>query len=253
MPINKIITKSLNLIFPVKCVCCGKISENADSEDILCQNCKETLRTEAAHNCNKCGNPPYLCSCKKIEHIDKIVFSYFYNGDKIRQAIYKVKKANLYYINEFFAKGMYNSLKICDKIKIGDIDFITNAPRKQGSIKLYGYNQTKVLAKIISKYINVPYLPIIEASKLYDTEQKSLSASERVLNVHNKFTVAKNIRKNKNTANIIKDKNILIIDDVVTTGSTISECARIMKNMGAKSVSALCIASVYHHSRGQIN
>jgi predicted amidophosphoribosyltransferase len=81
---------------------------------------------------------------------------------------------------------------------------------------------------------------------LYDTEQKSLSKSERVLNVQNKFTVVKKIRKNKNIENILKDKNILIIDDIVTTGSTLSECARIMKNMGAKSVYALCIASVYN-------
>jgi ComF family protein len=196
--------------------------------------------------CKKCGKPPYLCACKKIKNIEKLVFPYFYHGEKIKFAIYKLKKANLYYINEFFAKGMYNSFKICDKIKIGDIDFITCAPRKQDSIKLYGYNQTETLAKIISKYMKVNYMPVIEASELYDTEQKSLNQSERALNVKNKFTVVKSIKNNKNAAIILKDKNILIIDDVVTTGSTLSECARIIKNMGAENVYALCIASVYH-------
>ena len=243
MSFGKIITKVLNIIFPVKCVCCRKISENADGEDILCQNCREILSKESAYNCKKCGKPPYLCKCKIIKNIDELVFSYFYTGDKIRQIIYKIKKANLYYINEFFAKGMYNSLKISDKININDIDFITCTPRIQSSVKLYGYNQTEALAKIISKYSGVKYMPVIQASKQYDTEQKSLSRSERALNVQNKFTVV----KNKNIKNNIKEKNILIIDDVVTTGSTLSECARIIKNMGAKSVRALCIASVYHN------
>jgi len=242
MPIKKILTKSLNIIFPVKCVCCKKISAKSDSEDILCESCREILNKEAVFNCRFCGKLPYLCECKKIKYIDKIVFPYFYAGDKLTQAIYTVKQANLYYINEFFAKGMYNSLKLSDKIKIDDINIITNTPRMKSSIKFYGYNQTEVLAKIISKYTGIFYMPVLEASKLYNTEQKSLDKNQRVSNVKNKFTITKNIIKNKD---IIKDKNILIIDDIVTTGSTLSECARIMKNIGAKSVCALCAASVF--------
>ena len=242
MLINKIITKLLNIIFPVKCVCCRKISENYDGEDILCENCREILNKEANHDCQKCGKPPYLCECKKIKYINEVLFNYFYSGNKISKTIYAVKKANLYYINEFFAKGMYNSLKISDKINIKDIDIITNTPRIQSSIKLYGYNQTEILAKLISKYTGVIYMPIIKASKFYDTEQKTLKQSERALNVQNKFTVV----KNKKIAGFIKNKNILIIDDVVTTGSTLSECARIIKNIGAKNIYALCAASVEH-------
>ena len=241
MLVKKIITKSLNTIFPVKCVCCKKISAKSDSEDILCGTCREILQKEAARNCKKCNNPPYLCQCKKVKYIDKIVFPYFYSGSILVQAIFAVKKANLYYINDFFAKDMYNSLKLCDKINLDGIDIITNAPRKQDSIKLYGYNQTEALAKIISKYAGISYAPVIEASKLYDTEQKSLGKNERALNVKNKFTVTKKIRKN---TDILKNKNILIIDDVATTGSTLSECARVMKNTGANSIYALCAASV---------
>jgi predicted amidophosphoribosyltransferase len=83
---------------------------------------------------------------------------------------------------------------------------------------------------------------VLEASKRYKTEQKTLTEADRISNVQNKFIPVKNIRKNKE---ILKEKNILIIDDVITTGSTLSECARIMKNMGAGSVYALCAAGVY--------
>ena len=169
--------KILNIIFPVKCVCCKKLSENAEGEDILCEKCREALNREAAKNCNKCKNPPYLCICKWAEHTDGIIFPYFYAGYKIRQAIYAVKKANLYYINEFFAKGMYNSLRINDRIdmytegriKISEFDLITNAPRKTDSVRLYGYNQTAALAKFISEYAGITYMPVIGASGKYDT------------------------------------------------------------------------------------
>ena len=241
MPIQKILSKFMNLLFPVKCVCCKKISGKSDGEDILCDSCRKNMLTEITRNCRRCENPPPLCKCKRAEHINQIIFPYFYSGDKIRQAIYAVKRANLYYINEFFAKGMYNSLKISDKINIGDIDFITNAPRKADSVKRYGYNQTESLAKIIAKYIGAPYLPVMKASKLYKTEQKSLNKTERAENVRNKFVFAGDIKKLKEKIN---GKNILIIDDVVTTGSTLSECARIMKNTGAASVCALCAAGV---------
>jgi len=242
MSIKKIITKSLNIIFPVKCVCCSKISAKSNGEDILCENCRTVLVEKASFHCRICGNPPCFCDCKKVEHIDKIVFPYFYAGDKLTRAIYAVKKSNLYYINEFFAKDMYNSLKLSGKINICDVDIITNTPRMKKSVKLYGYNQTVPLAKMTAKYTGISYMPVLAASKLYDQEQKSLDKTQRVLNVQNKLTVTKYIRKNKD---IIKGKNILIIDDVVTTGSILSECARIMKNIGAKNVYALCAASVF--------
>jgi ComF family protein len=114
-------------------------------------------------------------------------------------------------------------------------------PRMKSSIRRYGYNQTEVLAKIISKYSGIPYMPLLEASGLYDTEQKVLDKNLRVLNVRNKFIPVRKIRKNKA---VIQNKNILIIDDIITTGSTLSECARIIKNMGAENVYALCAASV---------
>jgi ComF family protein len=134
---------------------------------------------------------------------------------------------------------MYNSLKSSDIIK-KDIDFITYAPRMKSSVKFYGYNQTKALAGLISKYADIPYMPVLKASKSHDTEQKSLSKARRRQNVKNKFKILGNIIESGK----LKDKNVIIIDDVVTTGSTLSECARIMKNAGAKNIYALCAASV---------
>ena len=229
------IRKILNIIFPVKCACCQKISEKAEGEGILCQKCRQIIGETAAFECQKCKNPPHLCRCKKVEHISEVSFAYFYSGEKLKRAIYKLKRANLCYINEFFAKGMYDSLKSNDRINTKTIDFVTNAPRMKSSVKFYGYNQTKALAKLISDYAGIPYAPLVFASKSYDAEQKSLTKARRRQNVENKFTAAKKS---------LGGKNILLIDDVVTTGSTLSECAKIMKSMGAENIYALCAASV---------
>ncbi|MCL2773913.1 MAG: hypothetical protein FWD71_11240 [Oscillospiraceae bacterium] len=234
--IKDYIKKFLNTIFPVKCVCCKTISKDTN---IVCDKCMSELVREAMRKCRFCGRPPYLCRCKTVENIEDVVTPFFYTGEKIKTAIYAVKKANLYYINEFFAKGMYNSVKSSDRIKIDEIDYITFIPRMKKSVRKYGYNQTKYLAKLISKYSGIPCLSVLNASRLYKREQKTLSKSERILNVKDKFSVAKNKRP------VITTKTMLLIDDIVTTGSTLSECARVMKQAGAYKVYALCAASVF--------
>ena len=230
--------KFLNILFPVKCVCCQKVSERAQGEDILCRKCREIIDESAGYDCMSCKKPPPLCRCKKIEHISGVLFAYFYSGEKLKQAIYKLKRANLRYVNEFFAKGMFESLKADDAIK--RVDFIAYAPRMKSSVRFYGYNQSKALAKLISKYSGIPCLPALKVSGSHKTEQKSLTRAKRGQNVKNKYIVRGNVKKSGK----LMGKDIILIDDVVTTGSTLSECAKIMKNAGAKDIYALCAASV---------
>ncbi|MCL2815276.1 MAG: hypothetical protein FWD23_11810 [Oscillospiraceae bacterium] len=237
---KRLFEKLLNIIFPVKCACCQIVSKNADSEDILCPKCKKIIGETAGYDCMQCKNPPHLCRCKKVENISSVMFAYFYSGEKLKRAVYKLKRANLYYINEFFAKGMYNSLKSSDIIEKEGIDFITNTPRMRKSLKFYGYNQSEALARLISKYAGIPYRRSLEALRSYNTEQKTLNKTRRGQNVKNKFKAVKNMTKPGGAAG----KNILIVDDVVTTGSTLSECAKILKAHGAKNIYALCAASV---------
>jgi ComF family protein len=121
------------------------------------------------------------------------------------------------------------------------VDFITNTPRMKNSVKFYGYNQSEALAKLISSYSKIPYAKSLTASKSYKTEQKTLNKTRRGQNVKNKFTAQKNIR---GFGGRLDGKNIIIVDDVVTTGSTLSECAKSLKNVGAENIYALCAASV---------
>ena len=221
--------KILDIIFPPKCACCNKLAEN-----IICGDCLREIMRESMRACKKCGKPPYLCACKKINHIEALVFPYFYQGDKIKSAIFRLKKANLYYINEFFAKGMYNSIKTGDKINLEHINMITCIPRVKKSVNLYGYNQAEKLAKIISGYSGIKFERTLKSAG-NQKEQKTLNKSERLLNVQGQYILNKKID--------INNKNIILIDDVATTGATLSECAKILKNAGAGKIYAVCAAS----------
>jgi len=225
---REFIQKILNVVFPVKCVCCRAASGGA--EGIVCPGCRALIAAEI---------PAGGFGEAAAAHADGAVFAYHYRGDAVKRAIYALKRANLYYINEFFAKSMYNSLRLCDKIKLDEIYAVTCVPRMIGSARAYGYNQTESLAKLIAKYAGKPYLRLLKASKLHDTEQKTLGGADRRENASNKYIPV-------NTAGI-KDRAILLADDVLTTGATVSECARVLKNAGAAAVYAVCAAGTKHN------
>jgi ComF family protein len=226
---QKYTQKILDIIFPPKCAGCNKIAKH-----IICADCLQDIMRESMRTCQKCRKPPYLCSCKKIDYIEEVAFPYFYHGEKLKFAIFKLKRANLYYINEFFAKGMYNSIKTGDKINVADIDFITCIPRVKKYLNIYGYNQAEKLAKIISGYSGIKFVKCLKQTG-NQKEQKTLGKSERLLNVRDKYIIDKKAD--------IENKNIMIVDDVATTGATLSECAKVLKNAGAGKIYALCATS----------
>jgi ComF family protein len=100
--------------------------------------------------------------------------------------------------------------------------------------KQRGFNQARILAKELSRMINIDYQEKVLVKVKNILPQTSLEAKERRKNVSNVFQVAKNAE--------IKEKTFVIIDDVYTTGATIQECSRVLKKAGAKDVRAFTIA-----------
>lgn len=97
-----------------------------------------------------------------------------------------------------------------------------------------GYNQTELLAKNLSKNLKIPYNYNILVKSKNNQTQSLLEKSQREKNVENVFKI-KNPSK-------IKDKNIILLDDIYTTGATVRECSKILKNAGAKKILVFVIA-----------
>ena len=98
------------------------------------------------------------------------------------------------------------------------------------------YNQSALLANVIAKILKKPVLYNILIRNKFKESQGHLSIKERKLNVKNSFMVKNN--------SIIKGKNILIVDDVMTTGATLNECAKVLKHAGARKIFVATFARV---------
>ena len=118
-----------------------------------------------------------------------------------------------------------------------NIDFVTFVPSHKKTIKKRGYNQSKLLAEEIASLLNIPLIETLEKNVLTKT-QKNLDYTTRQENLRDsmRFLIDKNL---------IKDKNILLVDDIVTTGATVNTCANLLSK--AKNVYVCAIA------RNQIN
>ncbi|MDR3178743.1 MAG: hypothetical protein LBT82_01630 [Oscillospiraceae bacterium] len=146
----------------------------------------------------------------------------------IRKAIlrYKFTRRKDYFKN--FAKLMAESLK--KNFENLDFDFITSVPIDKYKTNQRGYNQSKELAEEMSKILNIPYKELLMKTK--QTKEQHLSnAKERKENLRGVYSIIKSV--------ILSRKSILLCDDIVTTGSTLSECVQILKE--AKACRVFCV------------
>jgi ComF family protein len=112
-------------------------------------------------------------------------------------------------------------------------DVIVPVPLHPTRKRERGFNQASLLAELLSAQISIQSRPLLERIR-YTTTQTALDRAERMENLHNAFR----LRKNMN----VRDLRVLLIDDVLTTGSTLSECARVLKDAGVISVHAATAA-----------
>ena len=129
-------------------------------------------------------------------------------------------------------KTFANWMKEC--ISNEEIDLILPVPLHRWRLFKRGFNQSAWLSSEVSKAMDIPYDPFILIRHKNTKSQNGLSISGRARNVQSAFKVNGDIR----------GKNICLIDDVFTTGSTVSSCARALKKAGAKSVIVLCLMRV---------
>lgn len=121
-------------------------------------------------------------------------------------------------------------------IDIQQFDFIIPIPLHQTRNRERGYNQSLLLAEGLSQYYKIPINKTILKRIRYTKEQASLSRNKRLLNLKNAFRI-------KNPQ-IITNKSVLIVDDLLTTGTTASEAANTFKNSGAKITAVFTLATV---------
>jgi ComF family protein len=231
----------INLFCDLKLTCqiCGK--EIFDGK-YFCSECEDKLVFNNKSICDHCGrqtlqNYPYCIECKTDSTAFEKARSIFCYEGEIKKLISGFKNDDKRYLadifTEFFLPYYYKFFF--------RTDYIIFVPMHQKDQKIRGYNQSELLAEKLAVKVNkmIAY-GVIE--KIKETKnQKSLTKKERLLNLKGAFI----IRKRK----IIENKNILLIDDIFTTGITAHTIAQKLIKAGAETVNVLTVASVSASNR----
>lgn len=231
----KILDYLRNLFFPknIKCIICNEDIFN-NEEYCICDKCKSKIELNK-ECCKKCGSPlhslaSYCLRCKNdTYYFDRALSPFIYNGE-IKNLIYKIKYANARYLFEYLGK-ILSDFYIENNL---ESDLIMFVPMHIKKLKQRGYNQAERLAEELSKNINIPISKNNLIKIKYITNQTKLTAKERKDNIKNSFSI--------NNKAEIKNKNILLIDDVFTTGATTNEISKLLKTNGCKNITVLTLA-----------
>jgi len=158
---------------------------------------------------------------------------FVFEKDKTLQSLIHSIKYNKRFLNAKFLGGLIGS-ELGKILTVWKIDLIIPVPLHHLKKAERGYNQSEFIVKGISNKLNISYSTIALKRVRYTETQTAFNIEEREKNISNAFRV-----KSKNK---IVGKNILIVDDVITTGSTIKECGKALLEDGAKSVYACSVA-----------
>ena len=211
-----ILDNALSFLFPHKCRICFR---RGNFE--VCEKCIKRIRQYENINIITFKN----------KNLDSLIYFFKYE-DCVRKLILEFKFFNKFYLGKVFSKIILKNEKICGKLKFYDI--IIPVPMHKIKKLERGYNQTEILAEDLAKNLGILYDKNILLKAVNNVKQSSLSEQERYKNVKNVFKV-KNSDK-------IRNKKIILIDDICTTSATLEECSRVLKESGAKSITALVIA-----------
>ncbi|MBQ9795392.1 MAG: ComF family protein [Clostridia bacterium] len=235
--IKNLSSKILNLIFPenIKCMFCGE-ELNQNSYNCTCEECLNTLPF-ISRACSRCGTQLneeeygvcFRCKTKNYNFVEaKAVFEY---KDLPLQVVHNLKYNNKRYLIKYIVKYLVDFYGRWNLFA----DYVTYVPMFSKKEKERGFNQAKLMAENFAIQTEIPFINCCE--KIKDTRsQTNLNSKERMENIKDCFKFKSEYKKD------IKNKTVLIIDDIVTTGATTSELSKVLLSAGASSCYVLSFA-----------
>jgi competence protein ComFC len=226
-----------SLFYPAICVVC---SRDIERPDYLCDSCRAMAPRISSPFCAKCSEPFFgaitqTFRCANCEHrtlhFESAVAVYRSRG-LVRNLVHAFKYGHQRHLrhplSEWLGETMNDS-----RLRGRRFDLIVPVPLHPARERDRGFNQAALVAELFARQVGVPLRPVLQRIR-YTTTQTAYDRAERMENLRNAFR----LRKKAN----VRELHVLLIDDVLTTGSTLSECARVLKEAGAISVYAATAA-----------
>ena len=227
----------ISVLYPPHCGGCGA---STSAGEHLCGACRDGARKIEPPFCHQCSQPfqgslsgPFTCAncVGRTLHFDSAVAPYLAYG-VVREFIHRFKYNGHFYLRralgDWLAEAMHDS-----RITAQPADFLVPVPLHTAREREREFNQADVLADLLSGPAHVPVLRCLERTR-FTTTQTRLDRHERMENLRGAFRV----RQNRDVLN----RHLLVVDDVLTTGSTVDECARVLRLAGAASVRVVTVA-----------
>lgn len=219
--------KFIDLVYPPECIGCGKIGFRC------CPDCWDKRILYDQNICQTCGKPLHQASiCKNCISesfpLEKIRSVGEYEG-VLHDFILGLK----YHRNIGLAELILPDLTRTLANSHFNFEMLIPVPLNKTRQRERGYNQVAVWGRLLSNTIGIPMDSSAIIRERNTVSQVTLPAEKRAENVSGAFSAK---------SDIVNGKNILLLDDVITTGATLIECAKVLKNAGVKQISALTIA-----------
>lgn len=214
----------ISRLLPQRCAGCAEV---IDYRLQWCDTCLHELPIVEPPICLYCGKSKAVCMCEKQRHAYDRCCAPFYNEGVAKRAVERYKFDGLKPISKALAP--YVAVVVRREYGEEMPQLITFVPLYASDARVRDFNPGEVLARETAALLGIPCVPLLV--KLYPTKpQKELSALHRSGNLLGAFDVQTDVD--------LSNKSILLIDDVLTTGATLDECAKMLKIFGAKTVFA---------------
>ncbi|MCX7817342.1 MAG: ComF family protein [Syntrophales bacterium] len=239
--IRKSVAAIIEVVYPRRCFSCGA-QMSSDIDQPFCINCIRSIKIIGSPICLRCGLPfessitvDHLCSqcVSKVHTVDevrslcryegtflKLIHDFKYRGNTILGSV----------LGEWLATNTY------PHFSIEEYEVIIPVPLHRWRLYRRGFNQAVILARAVADRFGIPLDFEVLVRRRHGEPQTSLDRKARRQNVKGVFEVLDGSR--------ICGSKVLLIDDVYTTGSTLEECAKVLKAHGVRKVGALTLARV---------
>jgi competence protein ComFC len=234
---SELFQAAVSLLYPATCTICGK---HVRAGEYLCDGCEAKVVHIVAPFCETCSEPfegsissAFTCAncAHRTIYFDAAVAAYRGRGI-VRDVIHEFKYNRQIHLRHLVARWLRAAFDD-GRLRDYQFDVIVPVPLHPARQRERGFNQASLLAELLSTYTSIPCRPLLKRIR-YTTTQTALDRSERMENLHNAFRLRKNAD--------VRGLRVLLVDDVLTTGSTLSECARVLKRADAISVHATTAA-----------
>ena len=239
--INPAVSQLLDIVYPPQCIACGT---NVHENGTICAHCWGDINFITDPQCEMCGFPfdfevagSHICAgCAKDPPQFSKARAVFLYDDASRRMVTSFKYSDRTENRAAYAKWMAR----VGADMLQDADFIVPVPLHFFKLIMRKYNQAALLAHEIAKITGKKVIADAIIRNKYTKTQAAFSHKGRFKNINGAFEV------NKKYLDILRDKKILLVDDVITTGATANECAKVLINAKVAKVELLTLAKTLY-------